>query len=164
MNRSPEMNILKIWLDRAWGSWFISGRGLMLLLCSWVSLALQWALSMEAQKPKGWVLAVGCPIYSPGGSVGILHCDHCGWVCEDVKQGVPLCCAVILVCFSFCVSPNPLSAHASHNESHSLVGTNHPQPVKCSGEPLPLTCHDGCHPRGADAALGQPWEVPGQGI
>lgn len=123
-------------------------------------LALLWALSMEAQKSKCWVLAVTYILQeSFRGSVGILHGDHCGWVCaEDVKQEVPLYCHSGVL-FIPCVSPRPLSAHASHNESHTPVGTNHPQSVKCSGEPLPLRCLDG-----ADAALGQPWEVWGQVI
>lgn len=113
---------------------------------------------MKAQKPKCWVLAVPYILQENfRGSVGILHRDHCGQMCEgeDVKQEVPLYCHFGVLFFS-CVSPSPLSARASQNECHTPVGTDHSQSVKCSGEPLPLTCHDGCHPRGADAARGQP--------
>ena len=161
---------------------FTSGRGSALLLRCWVSLVPPestleevlllsnehyWWSSLVAQKPKHWL----SPMFfrrTSGDSVAILHPDHCGLVCEGARcktrwSRVPLYCYVGVLFISH-LSPSTPSAHASHNESHTPEGTNHPQSVRCSGKPLPLTCRDGCHHHGADAVLGQPWEVLGQGI
>lgn len=122
------------------------------------ALALQWALLIEAQKPKCWVLAVPNILQENFRAlVGVLHRDHCGRVCEgeDVKQEVPLHCHFVVL-FIPCVSPSPLSAHASHNESHTPVGTNHPQSVTCSGSLSHWHVMMGVTPVG----LMLPWDSP----
>lgn len=79
-------------------------------------------------------------------------------MCEgkDVKQEVPLYCQ-FGVLFILCVRPRPLSAHASHNESHSPVGTNHPQSeVLWGASPINVGWVMGVTPVG----LMLPWDSP----